>query len=113
MAINQIEYKYLLLPFVVTSMQLLEYFAWENINNKQTIALLSLFGLSLILLQLLIINLKNNFQLVANEEASLKDYNFDILMIFKTFHKICYIINKIYPYPLGKDTILFNIYCTY
>ena len=57
MAINQIEYKYLLLPFVVTSMQLLEYFAWENINNKQTIALLSLFGLSLILLQLLIINI--------------------------------------------------------
>lgn len=56
MTINNIEYKYLLLPFTVSSMQLVEYFAWKNINNKDIIALISLLGMALILLQLLIIN---------------------------------------------------------
>ena len=37
------------------SMQLLEYFAWGNINNKQIISLLSKIGLALVLLQPLLI----------------------------------------------------------
>jgi len=56
-AINTIDYKYLLLPLAVTSMQLIEYFAWKNINNKTAIAFISLMGMSVILLQLLIINI--------------------------------------------------------
>jgi hypothetical protein len=56
-SINTIEYKYLLLPLAVTSMQLVEYFAWRNINNKKIIEYLSLIGMAIILLQLLIINI--------------------------------------------------------
>jgi hypothetical protein len=37
------------------SMQLLEYFAWGNINNKNVISLLSKIGLALVLLQPLLI----------------------------------------------------------
>jgi len=56
-AINTIDYKYLLSPLAVTSMQLVEYFAWKNINNKTAIAFISLMGMSVIILQLLIINI--------------------------------------------------------
>jgi len=57
MSINTIDYKYLLLPLTVSSMQLVEYFAWKNINNKEAIAIISLMGMSLILLQIVIINI--------------------------------------------------------
>ena len=57
MLINTIDYKYLLLPLTVSSMQLVEYFAWKNINNKEAIAIISLMGMSLILLQIVIINI--------------------------------------------------------
>ena len=57
MSINTIDYKYLLLPLTVSSMQLVEYFAWKNINDKEAIAIISLMGMSLILLQIVIINI--------------------------------------------------------
>jgi len=41
----------------ITFMQLVEYFAWRNINNKEAIKLISLSGMCLILLQIIIINI--------------------------------------------------------
>lgn len=48
----------------ITSMQLVEYFAWKNINNKEAIETVSGFGLLSIFAQLLIIN---NIYLKGNE----------------------------------------------
>ncbi len=56
-ALNKVEYKYILLGISISLMQLIEYYAWKNINNKQIIKLLSIFGALLIVIQLLIINI--------------------------------------------------------
>lgn len=48
--------QYLLIVLSFSSMQLLEYFAWSNINNKKIINILSYIGLFIIFLQVFLIN---------------------------------------------------------
>ena len=54
--LNKVRYQIVLILLSFTSMQLLEYFAWKNINDKKTIRILSIIGLHLIFIQLLLLN---------------------------------------------------------
>jgi hypothetical protein len=54
--INKTPYHYILIGLSITSMQLLEFFAWRNINDKKIIKNLSILGLVIIILQIIIIN---------------------------------------------------------
>ena len=47
---------FLLIPLSLSLMQLLEYFAWNNINNKKVIKFLSYIGLFIIFLQVFLLN---------------------------------------------------------
>ena len=49
--------KLLLIALSISLMQLLEYFAWTNINNKKIINILSYIGLFIIFLQVFLLNL--------------------------------------------------------
>jgi hypothetical protein len=53
---NKTPYHYILIGLSITSMQLLEFFAWRNINNEKFIENLSVLGLFIIMFQLFIIN---------------------------------------------------------
>jgi len=53
--LNNTPYLYILIGLSITSMQLLEYYAWNNLNNKKIIEKLSNIGLILIFTQLLLI----------------------------------------------------------
>jgi hypothetical protein len=64
LAINKNEFSNVLFLLSVTFMQLIEYFAWRNINNKEAIKFISICGMVLILLQLIILN---TFNLQGNE----------------------------------------------
>jgi len=47
---------FLLIPLSFSSIQLLEYFAWNNINNKRIIKILSYIGLFIIIIQVFLLN---------------------------------------------------------
>jgi len=64
LAINKNEFSNVLFLLSVTFMQLIEYFAWRNIHNKEAIKFISICGMVLILLQLIILN---TFNLQGNE----------------------------------------------
>jgi len=51
-----IKFKYLIIIVSITSIQLLEYFAWKNINNKNIIRNLSIIGLIIIGIQIILMN---------------------------------------------------------
>jgi len=55
--LGNINYIYVLLLLSVTFMQLIEYFAWNNINNPEKNKYVSMIGALLIFIQLLIINI--------------------------------------------------------
>ena len=64
---NKIQIINVFLALSISLMQLYEYFVWKNIHNEKIIYYLSIFGPSLILLQLLLIaygNLKNKTELI-------------------------------------------------
>lgn len=42
--LNKVEFKIILFVFSVSLMQLLEYYTWNNINNKEIIFKLSIIG---------------------------------------------------------------------
>lgn len=54
--LNKINYFIILFIFSVSLMQLLEYFAWKNIDNKENIYYLSIIGFFIILFQIIILN---------------------------------------------------------
>lgn len=54
--LNKINYIIILFIFSVSLMQLLEYFAWKNIDNKENIYYLSIIGFLIILFQIIILN---------------------------------------------------------
>jgi hypothetical protein len=62
--IDKTELKLVLILMSATLMQLVEFFAWRNIDNKEAIKTISLFGMGAILLQLILIN---SFNLKGNE----------------------------------------------
>lgn len=53
---NKTPYHYILIGLSITSMQLLEFFAWRNIDDKKIIKNISTIGLFIIIFQLFIIN---------------------------------------------------------
>ena len=60
--LNKIPIRTILLVYTVSLIQLMEYFTWKNINNKEVIHYLSISGIFILLLQVLLIsnnNLKN------------------------------------------------------
>jgi|UniRef100_A0A6C0LG72 hypothetical protein len=90
MSMNTIDYKYLLLPLTVSSMQLVEYFAWKNINNKEAMAIISLMGMSLILLQILIINIT----VLHGKELTLTLTLIITLILLTSLAILTYVINN-------------------
>ena len=86
LAINKNEIKLVLILLSVTSMQLLEYFVWRNINNKEVIKFLSLIGMGIILLQLIFIN---SFNLKGNERIIILT-----LIFLSTLFALNHIINN-------------------
>lgn len=64
LSINKNELKLVLILMSATLIQLVEFFAWRNIDNKEAIKMISLFGMGVILLQLIFIN---SFNLKGNE----------------------------------------------
>lgn len=74
-----IENKYLLIIISTTSMQLLEYFAWNNLDNKKIIRILSIIGLLLIGIQITLINL---FLLEGKTRIIFLFYIFICVLIF-------------------------------
>jgi len=71
----------ILILLAVTSMQLVEYFAWIYINNKKIIKILSFIGLHIIFLQILLIN-----WFLPNKKNS------RILLLFLIFFYILFLI---------------------
>ena len=64
--LNKIPIRTILLVYTVSLIQLMEYFTWKNINNKEVIHYLSISGIFILLLQVLLIsnnNLKNKEKL--------------------------------------------------
>lgn len=86
LAINKNEINTVLFLLSVTSMQLLEYFAWKNINNKEAIKIISIVGMFLILLQLIFINL---FNLKGNERIIIL-----IILFSVSLFAIVHIVNN-------------------
>lgn len=84
-----------LLVFLVSSMQLLEYFIWKNLNNKSMNTFLSKLGLLLIFLQIFSIIL-----FVDNET-----YKYFILFCFLLFSFIVYLYKTIHS-PFVFKTIV-------
>jgi hypothetical protein len=54
--LNKLKYHLVLILLSFTSIQLLEYFAWKNLNNKKVIRILSITGIQIIFIQLLLLN---------------------------------------------------------
>jgi hypothetical protein len=54
--LNKLKYHLVLILLSFTSIQLLEYFAWKNLNNKKVIRILSIIGIQIIFIQLLLLN---------------------------------------------------------
>jgi hypothetical protein len=54
--LNKLKYHLVLILLSFTSIQLLEYFAWNNLNNKKVIRILSIIGIQIIFIQLLLLN---------------------------------------------------------
>ena len=66
--LNKIPIRTILLVYTVSLIQLMEYFTWKNINNKEVIHYLSISGIFILLLQVLLIsnnNLKNKEKLFS------------------------------------------------
>jgi hypothetical protein len=82
--INKNDIKFVLILLSATLIQLIEYFAWRNINNKEAIKIISLCGMGVILLQLLLINLLN---LHGNERIIVLTIIL-ILSLFAFYHVI-------------------------
>ena len=56
LSINKNELPRVLILLTIAAIQLVEYFAWKNINNKKIIKIISLIGICIILLQLIFLN---------------------------------------------------------
>jgi hypothetical protein len=84
-----------LLVFFVSSMQLLEYFIWKNLNNKPMNTFLSKLGLLLIFLQIFSIIL-----LIDNEK-----YKYVLLFCFLLFSFTSYVYKSLYS-PFVFKTII-------
>ena len=54
--LNKISYTTILFALSISLMQLLEYYTWNNINDKDIIFKLSIIGFLIILFQILILN---------------------------------------------------------
>jgi hypothetical protein len=54
--LNKLKYHLVLILLSFTSIQLLEYFTWKNLNNKKVIRILSIIGIQIIFIQLLLLN---------------------------------------------------------
>lgn len=54
--LNKLKYHLVLILLSFTLIQLLEYFAWKNLNNKKVIRILSIIGIQIIFIQLLLLN---------------------------------------------------------
>lgn len=54
--LNKFRYHFILILLSFTSIQLLEYFAWKNINDKKAIKILSIIGIQIIFIQLFLLN---------------------------------------------------------
>jgi hypothetical protein len=66
--LNKISFITILLALTLSLIQLMEYYAWNNINNKDAIFKLSIIGYFIIVSQILILNygfLNNNDRLIA------------------------------------------------
>ena len=68
LGLNKIRYYFILFALSISLMQLLEYYTWNNINDKDIIFKLSIIGFLIILFQLLILNyglLKSDEKIIA------------------------------------------------
>ena len=54
--LNKISYKIILFTLTLTLIQLLEYYTWNNINNKETVYYLSIIGFFIISFQIALLN---------------------------------------------------------
>jgi hypothetical protein len=84
-----INYNYLasvLILLSVSLMQLVEFFAWRNINNKKVIEWVSVFGISVILLQVLLLNI---FYLKGKERIIVL-----IIILISSLFALVHIINN-------------------
>jgi hypothetical protein len=66
--LNKISFITILLALTLSLIQLMEYYAWNNINNKDAIFKLSIIGYFIIVSQILILNygfLNNNDRLIS------------------------------------------------
>lgn len=133
-ALNIVPYYIILILISITSMQLLEYFAWTYIDNKKINKILSIIGLCIILLQIFLFNyylpndkykkyllltliiiyllfmlieFKNiKFSMSKADNGHLRWHWLDLPIIWIIIGLLCYII----PTLLSKNLIIF--YCT-
>jgi hypothetical protein len=86
LSINKNELPRVLILLTIAAIQLVEYYAWRNINNKKLIKIISLVGVCVILFQLIFLNA---FYLKGNELIII------LILLFITFIiSLIHIINN-------------------
>ena len=81
--LNVVPYTLILLVYTVSLIQLMEYYTWTNINDKKIVYYLSIIGISILFLQVIILN----YNYVKNKKERNVMY---ILIILFTLSAILY-----------------------
>ena len=78
--LNNTPYLYIMVAMSITSMQLLEYFTWININNKKITRVLSIIGIIIIIIQLFLFT-----NLIKNKKYKNSMLSFLLLLLILYF----------------------------